>query len=141
MYLEDTYCIEILVVQNFWVEDMNFCFVRQAILRQSCPNAEKVLGSANWSLAAGIVQILERIWFFIASQFICLISGFPRIQKLDCFIEYMEWQKFKWPATQVARDLIMYSNKKRDQFQNMKTQIIFIHSYFGTDPFFYYKFP
>ena len=99
MYPEDTYCIEILVAQNFWVGDMNSCFVRQVILRQPCPNAEKVLGSANWSLAASIMQILERIWFLIASQFICLIPGFPMIQKLDCFIEYMEWQKFKWPAT------------------------------------------
>ena len=119
---------------------MNFCFVRQVILRWPCPNAERVQGSANWSLAASIVQTLERIWTFIASQFICLISGFPMIQKLDCFIEYMEWQKFKWPATQVARYLIMYSNKKgissKIWMNKYESEFIFIHSYFGTDPFF-----
>jgi len=84
------YCIEILEVQIFWVGDMSFCFVRQAISRQPWPNRAKVSLLPNWSLATHIVKISKRVWFFVASQSICLISSFPMIQNLGHFTQNME---------------------------------------------------
>jgi len=90
LYQEDAYCIEILEVQFFWVGDMSFCFVRQAISRQAWPNRAKVSLLPNWSLATHIVKFSKRVWSFVASQSICLISSFPMIQNLGHFTQNME---------------------------------------------------
>jgi len=88
---------------------MSFCFVRQAISRQPWPNRAKVSLLPNWSLATHIVKFSKRIWSFVASLSICLISSFLMIQNLGHFTQNMELHNSSGQIPRVARYLITYS--------------------------------
>ena len=89
------WCIRILVVQKFWVGDMNLCFVRQIISKQ---NAEKLPWSAKLESCC-LYYPDFRIWMFC-----CFSTYLPDLKssndlKLRSFHSVCGTAKFNWPGT------------------------------------------